>query len=183
MLAGYYAWRSRPESARAAANRVLLDDVRRLHARHQGRYGAPRMHAALRAEGRGVSRGRIERLMRAWHPRHHRAPLFGPAPPTAATACRSRPTSWSSASRPRPRTKSGSPTSPTCRPARAGCTWRLCSTWRAARSWGGPCATTCAQSSPRPPSSWPPSGSGRRRGSPIIVTAVASTPQANTAGS
>jgi hypothetical protein len=82
-----------------------------------------------------------------------------------------------------PKTKSGSPTSPTCRPARAGGTWRLCSTWRAARSWGGPCATTCAQSSPRPPSSWPPSGSGRRRGSPIIVTAVASTPQANTAGS
>lgn len=61
---GYYAWRARPESARAAANRVLLDDVRRLHARHHGRYGSPRMHAVLRAEGRGVSRGRIERLMR-----------------------------------------------------------------------------------------------------------------------
>jgi putative transposase len=61
---GYYAWRSRPESTRAAANRQLLDDVRCLHARHHGRYGSPRMHAALRAEGRGVSRGRIERLMR-----------------------------------------------------------------------------------------------------------------------
>jgi transposase InsO family protein len=62
--AGYYAWRCRPESARAAANQNLLADVRRLHAQHQGRYGSPRMHAALRAEGRGVSRGRIERLMR-----------------------------------------------------------------------------------------------------------------------
>ena len=29
---GYYAWRSRPESARAAANRALLDDIRRIHA-------------------------------------------------------------------------------------------------------------------------------------------------------
>ena len=29
---GYYAWRSRPESARAVANRALLADVRRLHA-------------------------------------------------------------------------------------------------------------------------------------------------------
>ena len=62
--AGYYAWRGRPESARTASNQTLLADVRRLHAQHRGRYGSPRMHAALRAEGRGVSRGRIERLMR-----------------------------------------------------------------------------------------------------------------------
>lgn len=61
---GYYAWRGRPESARTAANRTLLDDVRRIHARHHGRYGSPRMHIALRAEGQRVSRGRVERLMR-----------------------------------------------------------------------------------------------------------------------
>jgi putative transposase len=61
---GYYAWRSRPESARARANRTLLADVRRLHAEHHGRYGSPRMHAALRAEGRMASRGRVARLMR-----------------------------------------------------------------------------------------------------------------------
>ena len=61
---GYYAWRSRPESARSAASRKLLVDVRRLHADHHGRYGSPRMHAALRAEGRTASRGRVERLMR-----------------------------------------------------------------------------------------------------------------------
>jgi transposase InsO family protein len=61
---GYYAWRNRPESARARANRALLGDVRRLHAEHQARYGSPRMHAALRAEGRTPSRGRVERLMR-----------------------------------------------------------------------------------------------------------------------
>ncbi len=45
---GYYAWRSRPESHRAIANRRLLQEVHRLHAQHQGRYGSPRMHAALR---------------------------------------------------------------------------------------------------------------------------------------
>ncbi len=61
---GYYAWRTRPESKRAADNRQLLDDVRRLQSHHHGRYGSPRMHAALRAEGHGVSRGRVERLMR-----------------------------------------------------------------------------------------------------------------------
>ncbi len=61
---GFYAWRARPECARAIGNRQLLDDVRRLQSQHHGRYGSPRMHAALRAEGRGCSRGRIERLMR-----------------------------------------------------------------------------------------------------------------------
>jgi transposase InsO family protein len=61
---GYYAWRSRPESSRALADRRLLREVHRLHARHQGRYGSPRGHAALRAEGHRISRGRVERLMR-----------------------------------------------------------------------------------------------------------------------
>jgi putative transposase len=62
---GYYAWRDRPESARGVANQRLLADIRRLHAQHHGRYGSPRVHAALRAEGRTASRGRVERLMRA----------------------------------------------------------------------------------------------------------------------
>ena len=61
---GDYGWRSRPESARSASNRQLLDDVQRIHAGHQRRYGSPRVHAALRAEGRTASRGRVERLMR-----------------------------------------------------------------------------------------------------------------------
>ena len=61
---GYYAWRVRPDSARLVANRHLLGDIRRLEAEHRGRYGSPRVHAALRAEGRTVSRGRVARLMR-----------------------------------------------------------------------------------------------------------------------
>lgn len=61
---GYYAWRGRRESLRAADNRVLLAAIRRVHADHRGRYGAPRIQAALRAEGHSVSRGRVERLMR-----------------------------------------------------------------------------------------------------------------------
>ena len=62
--AGYYAWRARPESPRAAANRELVDDIKRVHRDTNGRYGSPRVHAELRAQGRGASRGRIERLMR-----------------------------------------------------------------------------------------------------------------------
>jgi transposase InsO family protein len=61
---GYYAWRSRPESPRAVDNRRLLETIRRIHGDHRGRYGSPRMHAALRAQGHRASRGRIERLMR-----------------------------------------------------------------------------------------------------------------------
>jgi transposase InsO family protein len=61
---GYYAWRSRPESPCKIANRELLGDIQRIHSHHRGRYGAPRVHAELRAEGKAVSRKRIERVMR-----------------------------------------------------------------------------------------------------------------------
>lgn len=61
---GYYAWRSRPESARARSNRALVDDIRRVHADSRRRYGSPRVHAVLRAEGGRVGRNRIARLMR-----------------------------------------------------------------------------------------------------------------------
>ena len=42
--AGYYAWRSRPESQRSAANRVLVNDIKRVHRDTKGRYGSPRIH-------------------------------------------------------------------------------------------------------------------------------------------
>jgi putative transposase len=62
--AGYYAWRSRPESLRSSDNRDLLEDIQRVHRDNHGRYGSPRVHEELKAQGRGASRGRIERLMR-----------------------------------------------------------------------------------------------------------------------
>ena len=62
--AGYYAWRARPESRRSVANRDLVDDIKQVHRDTSGRYGSPRIHAELKAQGRGASRGRIERLMR-----------------------------------------------------------------------------------------------------------------------
>ncbi|MCK1619712.1 IS3 family transposase [Bradyrhizobium sp. 159] len=55
--AGYYPWRARSESQRAIANRELVDDIKRVHRDTNGRYGSPRIHAELRAQG-------IERLMR-----------------------------------------------------------------------------------------------------------------------
>jgi HTH-like domain len=38
--------------------------IRRVHRRSGGCYGSPGVHAALRAQGRGTSRGRIKRSMR-----------------------------------------------------------------------------------------------------------------------
>jgi putative transposase len=73
--AGYYAWRSRPDSPRAVANRELLEDIKQVHRDSHGRYGSPRIHAELKAQGHGAGRGRIERQMR-----HHgvRAISVGP---------------------------------------------------------------------------------------------------------
>src|ERR1700730_3721775 len=48
---------------RKAVNRALLAEIRRVHAAHRGRYGAPRVHATLRAEGHTASRS-LERLLR-----------------------------------------------------------------------------------------------------------------------
>jgi len=48
---------------RASANRQLLDEIRRVHGDSRGRYGSPRVHAALRAEGRQIGRNRVARLM------------------------------------------------------------------------------------------------------------------------
>ena len=62
--AGYYAWRSRPPSARCIADDALLKRVRTIHAGSRGTYGAPRVHAELRDEGRAVRKKRIARLMR-----------------------------------------------------------------------------------------------------------------------
>ena len=61
---GYYDWVSRPESARAAADRALAAEIRASHQASRGRYGSPRIHAELRAHGRRVGRKRVARLMR-----------------------------------------------------------------------------------------------------------------------
>jgi putative transposase len=62
---GYYAWRKREPSQRAREDEMLTNEIRRIHARSRGTYGAPRIHAQLRREGIPVGRKRVARLMRA----------------------------------------------------------------------------------------------------------------------
>ena len=61
---GYYAWRTRPLSARARADSALADQIRRIHAESRGTYGSPRVHAELCFAGVRCGRNRVARLMR-----------------------------------------------------------------------------------------------------------------------
>jgi putative transposase len=61
---GYHAWRSRPPSARAVEDKMLLKKIRTVHATSRETYGSPRIHAELRATGHRHGRKRIARLMR-----------------------------------------------------------------------------------------------------------------------
>jgi putative transposase len=61
---GYWAWRRRGLSARARGDVELASHIRHAHAASRGTYGAPRVHAELRARGVPCSRKRVARLMR-----------------------------------------------------------------------------------------------------------------------
>jgi putative transposase len=62
---GYYAWRKRPRSARACADAELSLHIGAIHQRSRATYGAPRIHAELKAAGIKVGRKRVTRLMNA----------------------------------------------------------------------------------------------------------------------
>lgn len=64
--AGFYAAQARPVAGRARRDAQLAVEIAAIHGESRQRYGSPRVHAELRARGRGVSRKRVARLM------HHR---------------------------------------------------------------------------------------------------------------
>lgn len=61
---GYYAFEKRRRSARVDGDEALRHRIRTLHAESRGTYGSPRVHAALRAEGFRIGKGRVERVLR-----------------------------------------------------------------------------------------------------------------------
>jgi putative transposase len=61
---GYYAWRTRPESARAKTDRELTRVIRRLHGETNGVYGSPKIRDELKDEGYHYGRHKVARLMR-----------------------------------------------------------------------------------------------------------------------
>jgi putative transposase len=64
-VAGFYAYRQRPESWRAVFDDLLMAHIRIAFAESGETYGAPRVLQELRAEGLSTSTKRVARLMRA----------------------------------------------------------------------------------------------------------------------
>jgi putative transposase len=64
---GYYAWRQRPRSQRRQQDEQLIIHIRAIYGQSRGRYGSPRVHQELRAQGVGCSEKRVARLMREHH--------------------------------------------------------------------------------------------------------------------
>ena len=62
---GFYAWQKAPTSARMQRDAALAQHVAAVHQKSRGRYGSPRVHAELRAEGIRVGQKRVARLMRS----------------------------------------------------------------------------------------------------------------------
>ncbi|MEU6657410.1 IS3 family transposase [Streptomyces sp. NPDC046900] len=62
----YYSWlASRPAVAeRQRAEDELAEEIREIHGKSRGAYGAPRVHAALRRKGHAINRKKVERIMR-----------------------------------------------------------------------------------------------------------------------
>ena len=137
---GYYAWRQRAPSARAQQDAELTMKTP---------HDSPRVPGHVRRAPGARGAGR---------PGHSRRPQAGGAADAAGRTLRAAPaavpvittdsqhqyparprTSWPGASRSPPRTRRGSPTSPTSGPTKAGCTWPSSSiSFPRAPSWAGP---------------------------------------------
>lgn len=61
---GYYAWLERPPSKRTQEDEELTERIEEIHALSRRTYGAPRIHAELRAQGIRVGKKRVARLMK-----------------------------------------------------------------------------------------------------------------------
>jgi transposase InsO family protein len=61
---GYYAWRTRPASAREMANEELYNKIEVVYNDNHGVYGSPRIYRELKEQGVSCSENRIARLMR-----------------------------------------------------------------------------------------------------------------------
>ncbi|GAA1491643.1 transposase InsO family protein [Brachybacterium sacelli] len=61
---GYRAAKTRPASDRDLRDRVLIEEIRRIHAENYGVYGARKIWHAMRREGWDIGRDQCARLMR-----------------------------------------------------------------------------------------------------------------------
>jgi len=170
---GYYAWRSRPPSARLIADARLQNDILAAFTASRGSYRAPRVHAELRL-GLGVrcGRKRILRLMLGarlvsvgYRRRRRRQPA--PAPDEDLVSRRfvadhpDRLWCTDITEHPPPKARSTAPRS---------------STGSAGRLSVGPSPTTCAQSWSSTPWRWPADAADPHRARSCTPIAARDTP-------
>jgi len=60
----YYKWRENLVSERKKKDEILQSKIRIIHNKSKKRYGSPRIHNTLKAEGEPVSKKRVARIMR-----------------------------------------------------------------------------------------------------------------------
>lgn len=70
---GYYDWFDRQPSRQEQERKTLLGKMIKIHHDVMENYGSPRMHIELVEQGNKVSRGRVERIMRAHNIKAKRA--------------------------------------------------------------------------------------------------------------
>ena len=75
---GYYAWRDRPDGARATRRAGLAAKVRAVHEANRRVYGSPRVHAALAASGERACENTVARVMREQEIRARTSRAFVP---------------------------------------------------------------------------------------------------------
>jgi putative transposase len=61
---GYYAWRQRAPSPQADRRVQLTQQIQKAHQASRQRYGSPRVHAELQAQGTSCSKNTVAKLMR-----------------------------------------------------------------------------------------------------------------------
>jgi putative transposase len=89
--AAYYEWSKQEPSARECEDRELAERIKAVFQGSRQTYGSPRVHGALRQQGRRCSRKRVERLMRQhrlWGrppKRRRRTTVPDPEPPPGLT--------------------------------------------------------------------------------------------------
>jgi transposase InsO family protein len=75
---GYYAWLSRPQSARAKRREELAGKIAAVHERNRKVYGSPRVCQALRAQGERICENTVADIMRERQIRVKRKRKFVP---------------------------------------------------------------------------------------------------------
>jgi putative transposase len=120
---GFYSWLSRPPSLQEERREALAGKIREIHAEVKGRYGSPRVHAALDGADGARSVNTVAKIMRDNDIRSKTARKFRCRTTDSNHALPVADNVLDRQFDPSGPNRRGWRTSPTSPPVRAGCTW------------------------------------------------------------